>query len=132
MSRSSAIFPHRNTWLAYLVYVNPNPEILARILESFSSVDIDDIEMVSAKTFPFSPALDGAEEYVSQQVAPETLIVCFESIAELPEHVESFFFRREDLFNGEVIGSGLLIAEELSSGPKRLMFFVGDEPAALV
>lgn len=116
----------------YLVFVNPNPEILTRVLESFSSVDIDDVEMVEAETFPFSPTLDGAEEYASRPVRPDTIIVRFESEAERPEHVEAFYFRREDLFAGEVAGDGVLIAEGLSGGPLRLTFFVDDELVSLV
>ena len=112
--------------------MTPNPKILAKVLESLSSVDIDGIEMVEAKTFPFSPNLDGAERYASQPVTPETLIVRFESEAARPEHVETIYFRREDLFAGEVVGANALIAEGLAGVSRRLTFFVDAKPVPLV
>lgn len=112
--------------------MRPNSNILNTVLESFSSVDIDGIEMVEAHTFPFSPNLDGAEEYASRPVKPDTVIVRFESEAERPEHVETFYFRREDLFAGEVVGDVVLIAEGLSGGPSSLTFFVDEKVVSLV
>ena len=114
------------------MFVNPNPEILSRALEDFSSVDINGIAMVEVDTFPFSPNLDGALDYIDQPVTPDTPIVRFKCEAEFPEHVERFYFRREDLFAGEVAGDGVLIAEGLSGGPMRLTFFVNGKPVLLV
>lgn len=112
--------------------MKPNPAALTHALESFSLASIDGIEMVKAKAFPFSPALDAAREYTGREVAPDTLIVRFEDDAENPEHVELCYFRREDLFDGEVNEEGALVAEDLSGAPATVTFFVGGAQAKLI
>ena len=115
------LFPSQS---AYLDPMKPNPEILAHVLESFSFVEINGIiPAAKMEIFPFSQRLAAARKYMSRDIAPDTLIVCFSTVDEDPDRLERSYFRRDDLFIGEVNNDGVLVAEGLGGGPRKLIFY---------
>lgn len=103
----------------------PNPQVLACLLENFSSIEFDGIEIVSISQEKAGSFWDDTDmEDCEVPVTDETVIIRLST-----EDEDDYYFREEDIRNGTVVidpdtKNEVLVTQDTAGNERKLTIWV--------